>query len=76
VAYIFVHVLPTLQLIREIGMKFLSEFKMLFPEYSVYLWTMVGFPVFYGLETMWLACKEPRRITQAIMTARIHGIHG
>ena len=25
---------------------------MLFPEYSVYLWTMAGFLVFYGLETM------------------------
>jgi len=52
VAYIFVHVLPTLQMIREIGMKSPSEFKVLFPEYSVYLWTMGGFLVFYGLETM------------------------
>jgi hypothetical protein len=25
---------------------------MLFPEYGVYLWTMAGFLVFYGLETM------------------------
>jgi hypothetical protein len=52
VAYIFVHVLPTLQTIREMGMKSPSEFKMLFPEYSVYLWTMAGFLVFYGIETM------------------------
>lgn len=52
VAYIFVHVLPMLQTIREIGMKSPSEFKMLFPEYSVYLWTMAGFLVFYGIETM------------------------
>jgi len=52
VAYIFVHVLPTLQMIREIGAHSPSEFKMLFPEYSVYLWTMAGFLVFYGLETM------------------------
>jgi len=52
VAYIFVHMLPTLQLIREIATDFPSEFKMIFPEYSVYLWTMVGFLVFYGLETM------------------------
>jgi hypothetical protein len=52
VAYIFVHVLPTLQMIREIGTHSPSEFKMLFPEYSVYLWTMAGFLVFYGLETM------------------------
>jgi hypothetical protein len=52
VAYIFVHVLPTLQMIREIGTHSPSEFKMLFPEYSVYLWTMAGFLVFYGIETM------------------------
>jgi hypothetical protein len=52
VAYIFVHVLPTLQLIREIEAHSPSDFKMLFPEYSVYLWTMAGFLVFYGLETM------------------------
>jgi hypothetical protein len=52
VAYIFVHVLPTLQTIREIGMKSPSEFKAVFPEYSVYLWTMAGFLVFYGIETM------------------------
>jgi hypothetical protein len=52
VAYIFVHVLPTLQLIREMGMSSPSKFKMLFPEYSVYLWTLAGFLVFYGLETM------------------------
>jgi hypothetical protein len=52
VAYIFVHVLPTLQMIREIGAQSTSGFKMVFPEYSVYLWTMAGFLVFYGLETM------------------------
>ena len=52
VAYIFVHVLPTIQMIREIGTQSSSDFKMLFPEYSVYLWTMAGFLVFYGLETM------------------------
>ena len=52
VAYIFVHVLPTLEAIREMGMKFPSGFKMVFPEYSVYLWTMAGFLIFYGLETM------------------------
>jgi hypothetical protein len=52
VAYIFVHVLPTLQVIREIQTQSPAHFKMLFPEYSVYLWTMAGFLVFYGLETM------------------------
>lgn len=52
VAYIFVHMLPALQMIREIGINSPSEFKMLFPEYSAYLWTMAGFLVFYGLEVM------------------------
>jgi hypothetical protein len=61
VAYIFVHVLPTLQVIRELQTKSPTDFKMLFPEYSVYLWTMVGFLVFYGLETM---AAGPRRGTE------------
>ena len=52
VAYIFVHVLPALHVIREFHTESPTDFKMLFPEYSVYLWTMVGFLVFYGLETM------------------------
>jgi hypothetical protein len=52
VAYIFVHVLPTLHGIRELHTQSPSHFKMLFPEYSVYLWTMAGFLVFYGIETM------------------------
>ena len=52
VAYIFVHVLPTLNVIRELHTQSPNDFKILFPEYSVYLWTMVGFLVFYGLETI------------------------
>jgi hypothetical protein len=52
VAYIFVHVLPTLHVIRELQRQSPNNFKMLFPEYSVYLWTLAGFLVFYGLETM------------------------
>ena len=51
-AYIFVHVLPTLEAIRELHAQSPGSFKMLFPEYSVYLWTMAGFLVFYGIETM------------------------
>ena len=60
VAYIFVHVLPALQVIRELQTQSPTDFKMLFPEYSVYLWTMAGFLVFYGLETM---AAGPRRGT-------------
>jgi len=52
VAYTFVHVLPALHAIREFQTESPGTFKMLFPEYGVYLWTMAGFLVFYGLETM------------------------
>ena len=52
VAYTFVHVLPGLHAIRELQTESPGAFKMLFPEYNVYLWTMAGFLVFYGLETM------------------------
>ena len=52
VAYTFVHVLPGLHAIRELQTEFPGTFKMLFPEYGVYLWTMAGFLIFYGLETM------------------------
>jgi hypothetical protein len=58
VAYTFVHVLPALHAIREFQTQSPANFKMLFPEYSVYLWTMAGFLVFYGLETM---VASPRR---------------
>ena len=49
VAYIFVHVLPGLSRIRDIQASSPTGFKGLFPEYSVYLWTMAGFLVFSGL---------------------------
>src|SRR5512137_2111513 len=52
VAYIFVHVLPALQAIREFQTQSPTDFYRVFPGYSVYLWTMAGFLVFYGLETM------------------------
>jgi len=58
VAYIFVHVLPALNVIRELHTQSPIDFKILFPEYSVYLWTMAGFLVFYGLEIM---AASPRR---------------
>jgi hypothetical protein len=52
VAYTFVHVLPALHAIREFQTQSPTDFYGVFPEYSVYLWTMAGFLVFYGLETM------------------------
>jgi hypothetical protein len=54
IAYTFVHVLPALHEIRAIQTRALSG-SMVFPEHGVYLWTMVGFLVFYGLETMAVA---------------------
>jgi hypothetical protein len=52
VAYTFVDMLPALGRMRDIAMHSTSEFHRVFPEYSVYLWTMAGFMVFYCLETM------------------------
>ena len=58
VAYVFVHLMPALGEMREFTMHSPNDFYRVFPEYSVYLWAMVGFLVFYGLETMELT---PRR---------------
>jgi hypothetical protein len=52
VGYAFVHVLPALNTIRELHLQSPSNFFGVLPEYSVYLWTMAGFMVFYGLESM------------------------
>lgn len=52
VGYAFVHVLPALGHLRDFSRHTPAGFERLFPEHSVYLWTMVGFLFFYGLETM------------------------
>lgn len=52
VSYTFVHVLPALHQIRDATLQAPADFHAVFPEYSVYLWTMAGFMVFYGLESM------------------------
>jgi hypothetical protein len=52
VAYVFVDVMPALGRMRDIAVDSQSEFYRVFPEYSVYLWTMAGFLAFYCLETM------------------------
>jgi hypothetical protein len=52
VSYTFVHVLPAIHDIRAIHTQSPADFYMAIPEYSVYLWTMAGFMIFYGLETM------------------------
>jgi hypothetical protein len=58
VGYVFVHVLPALGKMRGLTTESMTGFQRVFPEYSVYLWAMVGFMVFYGLETM---VAKPRR---------------
>ena len=58
VAYVFVDVMPALGRMRDIVMHTPGDFRRVFPEYSVYLWTMAGFLVFYSLETL---VAGPRR---------------
>lgn len=52
VGYTFVHVLPALSRIPELAAAAAGVPRTAFPEYSVYLWTMAGFLIFYGLETL------------------------
>jgi hypothetical protein len=52
VAYVFVDVMPALGRMRDIVMETPGGFQRVFPEYSVYLWAMAGFLLFYCLETM------------------------
>ena len=58
VAYVFVDVMPALGRMRDMVMQSPSDFRRVFPEYSVYLWTMAGFLAFYCLETI---VAKPRR---------------
>ena len=58
VGYTFVHVLPALSEMRDFATETSVGFKRVFPEYSVYLWTMAGFLVFYALANM---VATPRR---------------
>ncbi len=64
VAYTFVHVLPSLNTIRELQARSPSH-SMVFPEHGVYLWTMVGFLAFFGLATM----------ASGSQTSGAHGAH-
>jgi hypothetical protein len=58
VAYTFVHVLPGLHAIREYQATSPAGIRPLFPEYSVYLWTLLGFLVYYGLETVMARSRQ------------------
>ncbi len=50
VAYVFIHVLPELNRGQDVHVQAVDRLPLLFPEYSVYLWAMAGFLVFFGLE--------------------------
>lgn len=52
IGYVFVHVLPALAKMTDMAESLPSDIPRLTPEYSVYLWTLAGFLVFYGLEAM------------------------
>ncbi len=61
VSYVFVYIMPELHAIREAHLQPQTDYiQRLFPEYSVYLSAMLGFLVFYGLESM---VARPRRGT-------------
>jgi uncharacterized protein YqgC (DUF456 family) len=64
VAYVFVDALPALGKMRDLVMQTPGDFRRLFPEYSVYLWAMAGFLIFFCLETM-IVRRHPRQATEA-----------
>ncbi|MCX6925651.1 MAG: hypothetical protein NT154_20935 [Verrucomicrobia bacterium] len=62
VSYVFVHILPGLHRIRDFQAQSQTDYiQRVFPEYSVYLATLLGFLVFYGLESM---VTSPRRAVE------------
>jgi len=53
VSYVFVYIMPELNAIREAHLQSQNDYiNRLFPEYSVYLSALIGFLVFYGLESL------------------------
>jgi hypothetical protein len=53
ISYVFVHILPGLHAISDSHLHAQTDYiQRFFPEYSVYLATLLGFLVFYGLENM------------------------
>ena len=52
-SYVFVYIMPELHAIREAHVQSQNDYiQRVFPEYSVYLSAMIGFLLFYGLESM------------------------
>jgi len=59
VSYVFVYIMPELHAIREVHVQAQNDYiQRLFPEYSVYLAALIGFLIFYGLESMVARSRE------------------
>jgi hypothetical protein len=65
VAYIFVDVLPELELQRKVLVEAAEGQELLFAEQGIYLLALLSFVVMYGLQYMVLAQRESRRETVA-----------
>jgi hypothetical protein len=65
VAYIFVDVLPELEVQRQVVVKAADGAELLFAEQRIYLLALLSFVVVYGLEHMVLVTREGRRETVA-----------
>jgi hypothetical protein len=65
VAYIFVDVLPELELQRQVVVKAVGGAELLFAEQRIYLLALLSFVVIYGLEHMVLVTRDSRRETVA-----------
>jgi hypothetical protein len=65
VAYIFVDVLPELEVQRQIVVKAAQGAEILFAEQRIYVLALLSFVVIYGLEHMVLVTRESRRTTVA-----------
>lgn len=59
ISYVFVYIMPELHAIRVAHMESESDYiRRIFPGYSVYLSALLGFLVFYGLESLVAAPRE------------------
>jgi hypothetical protein len=65
VAYIFVDVLPELEVQRQVVVKAAQGGELLFAEQRIYLLALLSFVVVYGLEHMVLVTRDGRRETVA-----------
>jgi hypothetical protein len=73
VAYIFVDVLPELELQRQVVVASAAGPKLLFAEQQVYLLALLSFVVMYGLQHMVLVSRESRRAT--VLAGRTDGVY-